>query len=191
MTSDRNEGIKSRIVVGVDSQMIRWMRRRRRRRNMAENLPDVVVTEQMDDLPPSYEDTQTSEAESIIAEMKSKADADRKEMKERLNQAKQVKEKAGESLYNSLFGMLIQDCVDSILTKEVVKLIVEMCRFRNNISEKMLADESRMDTPMNIAGLPEGFDEAWRIWRAGDTEEARDARGEESYQALVTALSTE
>ena len=69
MTSDKNEGIKSRIVVGVDSQMIRWMRRRRRRRNMAENLPVVVVTEQMDDLPPSYEDTQTSEAESIIAEM--------------------------------------------------------------------------------------------------------------------------
>ena len=88
MTSDKNEGIKSRIVVGVDSQMIRWMRRRRRRRNMAENLPDVVVTEQMDDLPPSYEDTQTSEAESIIAEMKSKADADKKEVRERLDQAK-------------------------------------------------------------------------------------------------------
>ena len=118
---------------------------------MAEKLPDVVVTEQM------------SEAESIIAEMKSKADADKKEIKERLNEAKQVKEKAGESLYNSLFGMLIQDCVDSILKKEVVKLTVEMCRFRNNISEKMLADESRADAPMNLAGLPEGFAEAWRI----------------------------
>ena len=89
MTSDKNEGIKSRIVVGVDSQMIRWMRRRRRRRrSMAENLADVVVTEQMDDLPPSYEDTQTSEAESIIAEMKSKADADKKEVRERLDQTK-------------------------------------------------------------------------------------------------------
>ena len=96
---------------------------------MAQNLPDVVVNEQArDDAPPSYEDTQTSEAESIIAEiiskerrlsdnvvdvppsyedtqrseaesliaeMKSKADADRKEMKERLNEAKQVKEKDG------------------------------------------------------------------------------------------------
>ena len=80
MTSDRNEWIKSRIVVGVDSQMISWMRRRRRRRKMAENLPDVVVTEQMDDSPPSYEDTQTSEAESIIAEMNSKADADKKKL---------------------------------------------------------------------------------------------------------------
>ena len=158
---------------------------------MAQNLPDVVVNEQMDDTPPSYEDTLTSETESLIAEMKSKAAADKKEVKERLNEAKQVKEKAGESLYNSLFGMLIQDCVDSILKKEVVYLTVEMCRFRNNISKKMLADESRMDTPLNIAGLPDGFAEAWKIWRAGDTEEARDARGEKSYQALVTAISTE
>ena len=80
MTFDKNEGIKSRIVVGVDSQMIRWMRRRRKRRNMAEKLPDVVVTEQMDDLPPSYEDSQRSETESIIAEMKSKADTDKKKL---------------------------------------------------------------------------------------------------------------
>ena len=151
-------------------------RGRRRRRNIAENLPDVVVTEQMDDLPPSYEDTQTSEAESIIAEMKSKADADKKEMKERLDQAKQVKEKAGEGLYNSLFGMLVQDCVDSILKKEVMNLTVEMCRFRNNISEKLLADKSKANAPMNISRLSEGFDESWKIWRAGDTEEARDAR---------------
>ena len=185
MTFDRNEGIKSRIVVRVDSQMIRRLRRRRK---MAEKLPDVVVTEQMDEVQPSNDELQRSEAESIIAEMRSKADADRKEMKERLNEAKQVREKAGESLYNSLFGMLIQDCVDSILKKEVVKLTVEMCRFRNNISEKMMADESRANEPMNIAGLPEGFAEAWRIWRTSDTEEAR---GEESYQALVTALSTE
>ena len=97
---------------------------------MAEKLPDVVVTEQMDDAPPSYEDMQRSEAESIIAEMKSKADADREEMKERLNKAKQVKEKAGESSCNSLFGMLIQDCVDSILKKEVVNLTVEMWSFQ-------------------------------------------------------------
>ena len=87
--------------------------------------------------------------------------------------------------------MLVQDSVDSILKKEVVYLTVEMCRFRNNISEKMIADESRKDAPMNIARLHEGFDEAWKIWRAGDTEEARDARGEKSYQALVTALSME
>ena len=155
---------------------------------MAQNLPDVVVNEQaMDDAPPSYEDTLTSETETLIAEMKTKSDADKKEVKRRLDEVKQVREKSGEGLYNSLFGMLVQDCVDSILKKEVVKLTTEMYRFRNNISEKMLADESRMDAPMNIAGLPDGFAEAWKIWRAGDTEEAR----EESYQALVTALSTE
>ena len=154
---------------------------------MAESLPDVVVTEQT--APPSYDEAQRSEAESIIAEMRSKADADRKEVKKRLNDAKEVREKDGESVYHSLFGMLVQDCVDSILKKEVVKLTVEMCRFRNNISEKMMADESRAEAPMNILGMPEGFAEAWRIWRAGDTEEGRHLRGEESYQALVSALS--
>ena len=159
---------------------------------MAQNLPDVVGNEQaMDDTPPSYEDTLTSETESLIAEMKSKAAADKKEVKERLDEAKQVREKASDGLYNSLLGMLVQDCVDSILKKEVVKLTVEMCRFRNNISQKMFADESRMDTPMDIAGLPGGFAEAWKIWRAGDTEEGRDARGEMSYQALVTAITAE
>ena len=158
---------------------------------MAESLPDVVVNEQMDDTPPSYDESLRSETESAIAEMKTKSDANRKEMKRRLDEVKQVKEIAGESLYNSLFGMLVQDCVDSIVKKEVIYLTVEMSRFRNNISEKMLADKSRMDTPMNIARLAKGFEEAWKIWRAGDTEEGRDARGEKSYQALVTALSPE
>ena len=42
----------------------------------------------------------------------------------------------------------------------------------------MLEDESRADAPINVAKLHDGFDEAWRIWRAGDTKEARDARGD-------------
>ena len=99
-------------------------------------------------------------------------------MKEVLNQASHVKEDEGESLYRGLFGMLVQDCVDSILKKEVVYLTMEMCHFRKNISQKMLEDESRADAPINVAKLHDGFDEAWRIWRAGDTKEARDARGD-------------
>ena len=166
-------------------------RRRRRRRKMAEQVNDETMTEQVNDVPPSYDDSQEAEVRSVIDEMKSKANADREEMKERLNQAKEVKTESGEGLYNSLFGMLVQDCVDSILKKEVVNLTVEMCRFRKNISEKMLADESRTNAPMNIARLPEGFNEAWRLWRLDDTEEGRAVRGEASYQALVTALSTE
>ena len=158
---------------------------------MAEKLPDVVVTDQREEAPPSYEDTQTREAESIITEMRIKSDVNKKEVRRRLDEAKYVKEEAGEGLYNSLFGMLVQDCVDSILKKEVVNLTVEMCRFRNNISEKMLADESRKDASMNLVRLSEAFDESWKLWRAGDTEEGRDARGEKSYQALVTILSTE
>ena len=101
-----------------------------------------------------------------------------------------MKEDEGESLYRGLFGMLVKDCVQSILKKEVVYLTAEMCRFRNNIAQKMVEDESRADAPMNLARLYEGFAEAWRIWRAGDTEDARDARGDASYQVLVTVLSS-
>ena len=175
--------------------------RRRRKRKMAENLPDVpppysesqgaearTITDSGVP-PPSYDESQGAEATTIIDAMKAKANADREEMRERLNQAKEVKTEDGEGLYNSLFGLLIQDCVDSILKKEVVKLTVEMCRFRRNISEKMLADRSHDNAPVNIANLPEGFNEAWRLWRLGDTEEGD--REEASYQALVTALDKE
>ena len=141
--------------------------------------------------PPTYDEAQAAEANSLVAGLELKADGVKKEVRERLDQAKRVKEEAGESLYNSLFGMLVQDCVDSILKKEVVHLTAEMCLFRRNISEKMTADESRADQPMNIMRLPEGFGEAWRLWRAGDTEEAKATRGEASYEALVTALSKE
>ena len=155
---------------------------------MAENLPDVVSSTS-DVPPPSYDESQEADASSIIDAMKTKANADREEVRERLNQAKEVQSVDGEGLYNSLFGLLIQDCVDSILKKEVVKLTVEMCRFRRNISEKMLADKSRDNAPMNIANLPEGFNEAWRLWRLGDTEEGN--REEASYRALITALEKE
>ena len=160
---------------------------------MAENLPDDVAMT-TNEVPPSYSESQETEAMTIIDEMKSKAEADKKEMRERLNQAKEVKTVEGEGLYNSLFGLLIQDCVDSILKKEVVKLTVEMCRFRKNISEKMLADKSRDNAPMNIAGLPEGFNEAWRLWKLwglDNTEEGKAKREELSYQALITALEKE
>ena len=166
--------------------------RRRRRGEMAERLPDDVgVTTTTNETPPSYNESQEVESRNLIAEMKAKADADREEMRERLDQAKEVKMESGDGLYNSLFGMLVQDCVDSILKKEVVYLTMDMCRFRKNISEKMMADEARAEAPMNIARLPEGFNEAWRLWRLGDTEEGRATRGEASYQALTTAITTE
>ena len=168
---------------------------------MAENLPDVppspppysgpqgaeAMTITDSEVPPSYDESQVAEASGIIVAMKAKANADREEVRERLNQAKEVQSVDGEGLYNGLFGLLIQDCVDSILKKEVVKLTVEMCRFRRNISEKMQADNSRDNAPMNIAGLPEGFNEAWRLWRLGE----EGTREEASYQALITALEKE
>ena len=156
---------------------------------MAEKLPDDVAVTMDEVQPPAYSESQEGEARDILDAMRAKVNADREEMKERLNQAKEVKWNDGEGLYNSLFGLLIQDCVDSILKKEVVRLTVEMCRFRRNISEKMLADKSHDNAPVNIANLPEGFNEAWRLWRLGDTEEGN--REEASYQALVTALDKE
>ena len=131
---------------------------------MAEKLPDVVVSEQM--LPPSYEDLQSAEAKNIMAEMKSKMEVEKKDIRKMLKQASEVKEDEGESLYRGLFGMLVKDCVDSIVKEEVAYLTAEMCRFRNNIAQKMVEDESRADAPMNIARMPEGFAEVWRIWRA-------------------------
>ena len=174
--------------------------RRRRKRKMVENLPEVPPPPYSESQgaeamtitdsgvpPPSYDESQVAEASGIINAMRAKADTDREEVRERLNQAKEVQSVDGEGLYNSLFGLLIQDCVDSILKKEVVKLTVEMCRFRRNISERMQADNSRDNTPMNIAGLPEGFNEAWRLWRFGE----EGTREEASYQALITALEKE
>ena len=172
--------------------MLRRLMRRRRKRKMAENVPDVVSS--TSEVPPSYRESQETEAMAIISEMKAKAEADKKEMRERLSHAKEVKTEDGEGVYNSLFGLLIQDSVDSILKREVVKLTVEMCRFRRNISEKMLADKSRDNAPMNIANLPEGFNEAWRLWKLwglDNTEEGKVKREELSYQALVTALEKE
>ena len=173
--------------------MLRRLMRRRRKRKMAERLPDVVAVT-TNEVPQSYRESQETEAMAIISEMKAKAEADKNEMRERLNHAKEVKTEDGEGVYNSLFGLLIQDSVDSILKREVVKLTVEMCRFRRNISEKMLADKSRDNAPMNIANLPEGFNEAWRLWKLwglDNTEEGKVKREELSYQALVTALEKE
>ena len=183
--------------------MLRRLMRRRRKRKMAENLSDVplspppydesqgaeamTITDSGVSAPPSYDESQVVEASGIIVALKAKANADREEVRERLNHAKEVKTEDDEGLYNGLFGMLVQDSVDSILKKEVVRLTVEMCRFRRNISEKMLADRSRDNAPMNIARLPEGFNEAWRLWRLGE----EGTREEASYQALITALEKE
>ena len=57
---------------------------------MAEKLPHVVVSEQM--LPPSYEHWQSAEAKNIMTEMKSKMETDKKDVREMLKQASEVKE---------------------------------------------------------------------------------------------------
>ena len=57
--------------------------------------------------------------------------------------------------------MILKDDVDSILKREVVRLTVQMCRFRNNISGKLLTDEGITDdSPIDMVKVPEGFEEA-------------------------------
>ena len=59
--------------------------------------------------------------------------------------------------------MILKDGVDSILKREVVHLTAQMCRFRNNISRKLLTDEGTcitVDSPIDMVKVPEGFEEA-------------------------------
>ena len=65
--------------------------RRRRRGKIAEKLPDVVVDEQMGELP-SYEESQSTEAKNLMAELKSNMEADKQTVKDMLNKASQVKQ---------------------------------------------------------------------------------------------------
>ena len=65
--------------------------------------------------------------------------------------------------------MVVKDCVDSILKKEVMYLTAEMSLFRNNISQGIAQAESLDEKPLKFLRMPEGFKEAWRIWREGDT----------------------
>ena len=97
-----------------------------------------------------------------------------------------MEEKEGETLYKSLFRRIVKDSVDSILKGEVVNLIMQMSLFRNNISRRMITDESTTDaTAVNMMEMPKGFEEAWRVWKEQDKN---DDQEELSYQALKSFM---
>lgn len=81
--------------------------------------------------------------------------------------------------------MVVKDCVDAILKKEVLYTTMEMTGFRRSISERILQDEALLDESFNTVALPEGFQKAWSIWRARSTE------GEASYRAFLTTVACE
>ena len=181
----------------------RWMTRRRRKREMAEKLESTAlkleadlqetvdklketVLEEEDD---QTKETSSSEADDLIKSvtaLKLRMQQDKEDCKQLLGMVTEVKEKEDESLYKSVFGLVIHDCMDSIMKREVVHLTMQMSLFRNNIARRLMADESLTDeTPLNILNLPKGFSEAWKVWKEQDKDESQE---ELSYQALRSLI---
>ena len=126
------------------------------------------------------------ELKAVMSELEQKSKEDAKDCKRFLDAACEVEEVEGESLHKRLFSMLIRDCVDTILKKEVMYLSMEMTSFRSNLALQISSDER--DDPLNVAALYESFQKAWQVWRAGDTESGRDGRAKASYEVFTSLL---
>ena len=162
------------------SWMICCMVRRRRKREMAENLVDVVNDQ-------TYEKSNVDKAKKLMAELESKREADKQAVRQSLVHVGQVKQVEDETVYVNLFGMIVKYCVDSVLKREVMNITFEMNQFRNNIAQGIAEDKSLEEKPLNLLSLPEGFEEAWRIWRQSDT----DDRKEKSFQMFLSKVLPE
>ena len=167
----------------------RWMTRRRRKREMAEKLESTALKleadlqETVDKLKEKEEEEELTEAVTVL---RAKLQRDKEECKKMLRTATHVEEKEDESLYKSLFGMIVRDCIDTVMKREVLHLTMQMSSFRNSISRRMLTDETLTDeTPLNILNVPKGFEEAWKVWKEQDKNECQE---ELSYQTLKSLL---
>ena len=135
---------------------------------------------------PNVEVPTVEEMRECVGELKSKMEKDKKECKHVLEAVSKVDKIEGESMYEELFGMVIQDCVDSILKKEVECLALELGGFRCGLSEKICGDEAVQEKPMNLLRLRDAFEEAWKVWRSsGDGVD----RVEAAYRSFVTTVS--
>ena len=97
-----------------------------------------------------------------------------------------MKKKEDDSLYESIFSLIVKDSVEFILRREVANLKLQLSLFWNNISWRILTDETLTnDMPLNVLDVPKGFFEAWRVWK----EQAQNENQEElSYQALKALI---
>ena len=121
-----------------------------------------------------------------VGELKSKREKDGKECKRVLEAVSKVDKSEGECVYAELFGMLVQDCVDLIMKKEVECLALEISGFRCALSEKISGDKSVQEKPMNLLHLRDAFEEAWKVWRSsGDDVD----RAEATYRRFVATVS--
>ena len=137
---------------------------------------------------PNVEVPTVEEMRKCVDELKSKREKDGKECKHVLEAVSKVDKSEGESVYAELFGVVVQECVDSIMKKEVECLVLEIVGFRCALSEKISGDESVQDKPMNLLYLWDAFKEAWKVWRSsGDDVD----RSEAAYRRFVAIVSEE
>ena len=125
------------------------------------------------------------EMRACASELKSKMEENGKECKHVLKEVSKVDKIEGESAYAELFGMVVHDCVDSILKKEVDSLALEMEGFRNSLCAKIGGDDTARDKPMNLLRLSDGFDEAWKVWRCGAVADREEA----AYRRFLETVS--
>ena len=181
----------------------RWMTRRRHKREMAEKLESTAlkleadlqetvdklkesVLEEVDQAKDQQTSSEDEELNKTVTALKVKMQQDKEDCKRLLNMASQVEEKEDESMYKSVFGLIIKDSIDSILKREIVHLTMQMSLFRNNVSRKMLSDDTLTDeTPLNIMNVLKGFEEEWKVWKEQDKN---DCQEDLSYQALRSLI---
>ena len=170
--------LKETVLEAVDDEKLKEMMLEEVEKE--EKLKETMLEEE--------QQTKSSEEElsETLTDLKVKLQQDKEDCQQLLRMATEVKEKEGESLYKSVFGMIVQDSMDSIMKREVVRLTVQISLFRNNISRRLLTDETLTDeTPLNIMNVPKGFEEAWKVWKEQDNKECQ---GELSYQALRSLI---
>ena len=135
---------------------------------------------------PNVEVPTIEEMHECVGELKSKMEKDKKECKRVLEAVSKVDKSEGESIYAELFGMVVHDCVDSILKKEVECLALEIGSFRCSLSQKISTDEAVQEKPMNLLRLRDAFEKAWKVWRSsGDGVDSAEA----PYRSFVTTVS--
>lgn len=76
---------------------------------------------------------------NVLEELKKKTKDDKEQWEDMLTEPVRLA-KEMRSLYKTLFGRLIRDCVDTILKNEIKNLTLEMCEFRINIAQRILQE---------------------------------------------------
>ena len=85
----------------------------------------------------------------------------------------------------SVFVILLQGIVRSVLEESKVRLAEEMVSFRKSIAERMLnCSEHKMNEEVNLLKLDESFRAAWNKW----LETPHERRAEEAYKVFESCL---